>query len=62
MRAYNELFGPPALGNAYRDARNLASLLRNMKSGMETYCLVFDGLESKHGSQFKTEFLREVNR
>jgi len=60
MTAYNYFFRLPALGNHYRDARNLAILLDNMVSGMDAYCIVFDALHSKYGSNFKTEFLREV--
>lgn len=55
-------FGLPSLGNHQRDARNLAILLRNLQSGLDAFCMAFDGLEARYGESFKAEFLREVHK
>jgi hypothetical protein len=62
MKINQSIFGPPSLGNHWRDAKNLSALLESMKSGGSTFKRVVDALYEKHGSKFEKEMIREVLR
>jgi len=48
---------------ATKDRENMANLLKNLKSGLLTFEVIFDSLEKNYRpflNEFKTEFFRKI--
>ncbi|MCC5906015.1 MAG: hypothetical protein JJU13_07415 [Balneolaceae bacterium] len=45
-----------------RDARNLALTLRSLKSGMDTYVMVFNALKGEYAPFHESEFYKAFYR